>query len=98
MSGLNGSTSSWHDKPARKGTVGLVLASLVVLGVVAIIFVVNPYLALVPLGLLCLVLLHWLLWGKRLTKELQEERQRLLDQERTHEQTTSQPAPWERRY
>lgn len=99
MSEQNGSTTSWQEPPRRKGNVGLILAGVIMFGIAAVLFAINPYLPLVPAGLLLVVLLHWLLWGKSLTRDMQQERERLLAEEAKQQTPTQGPsAPWERRF
>ena len=102
MSERNGATES--DSPRSGGPLGMVLSGVVVLAFFAFLYLVSPYflyMALAVLALFLLAGLHWVLWGKQMTKETEEERRQLLEQDAREERQRAekpQQQPWERRF
>jgi hypothetical protein len=95
----NGATE--YDAPPSGGGLGMFLAVMVGLLFLAFLYVISPDMVIAALVLLLLPVVHWFLWGKRMTKETEAERQQLLEEdaaeERRHTEKPQHP-PWERRF
>ena len=102
MSERNGATHPFDETEPRSNTLGIMLSGLVGLAFLALLYFVSEfflYLALGVLALFALVGLHWILWGKRMTAEMAEERRQLLEKDAEEErQRHTPPPPWERRF
>jgi hypothetical protein len=101
MSELNGS-ARYDESPPRSGSFGLLISGFVGLAFLGVLYLVSPfflYLALAALGMLVVVGLHWILWGRRMTTELKGEREELLRRDAEAErERDNPPPPWERRF